>query len=456
MSAKKLIIAVAIVAVAGGGIAANVWWKESPAPEVQVEAVTRRDLTATVSGSGAIRPAREVDISSNVMGRVTRLAVEEGAIVRAGDFLLEVDPQRLQSTVDQMEASLESAKTQVRLAQDNLEYAQQILDRREGLYQQDLLSRELYDQAVQEVQRAERTHEVRKQDVARIEAQLAQSRYDLTQVIIEAPMDGIITKLNIEQGENVVTGTMNNAGTVLLTIADLSTVEAEIEVDETDIVFVEVGQASTVRIDAFPDDEFEAIVTEVGKSPIGNTGLGSAGNQAINFKVVVRLTQSVSGARPGLSGTADIVTATRRQVPAVPIQALILREVRIDKNGEIIREDDLFVGFDDFSSEATTAADSASGDAQTANGPARGAAHGGDEGETVEMEGAYVLRDGRAVFVPIKIGIAGERYFEVLDGADEGDEIIIGPFEVIRTLVDGEPVQKERDDDDRRSRSRSR
>ena len=436
MSAKKIIIAIAIVAVAGGGIAANVWWKESPAAEVQVEAVTRRDLTATVSGSGAIRPAREVDISSNVMGRVTRLAVEEGEIVRVGNFLLEIDPQRLQSTVDQMGASLESAKTQVRLADQDLEYAQQVLDRREGLYRQDLLSRELYDQALQDVLRAERTQEVRKQDVARIEAQLAQSRYDLTQVTINAPMDGIITKLNIEAGENVVTGTMNNAGTVLLTIADLSTVEAEIEVDETDIVFVEVGQPSTVRIDAFPDQEFEAIVTEVGKSPIGSTGLGSAGNQAINFKVVVRLTQSVSGARPGLSGTADIVTATRQQVLAVPIQALILREVRIDKNGEIIREDDLFMGF-----------------GPEANGPAGGTSHDRDEGETVEMEGAYVLRDARAVFVPIKIGIAGERYFEVLDGAGEDDEIITGPFEVIRTLVDGEPVQRESDDGSPFSRS---
>ena len=285
--------------------------------------------------------------------------------------------------------------------------------------------------------RAERTQEVRKQDVApRIEAQLAQSRYDLTQVTIDAPMDGIITKLNIETGENVVTGTMNNAGTVLLTIADLSTVEAEIEVDETDIVFAEVGQPSTVRIDAFPDQEFEAIVTEVGKSPIGSTGLGSAGNQAINFKVVVRLTRSVGGARPGLSGTADIVTATRQQVLAVPIQALILREVRIDKNAEIIREDDLFMGF-----------------GPEANGPAGGTSHDRDEGETVEMEGAYVLRDGRAVFVPIKIGIAGERYFEVLDGAGEDDEIITGPFEVIRTPVDGEPVQRESDDGSPFSRS---
>ena len=426
MSVKKILIGLAVVIVAGGGIAANIWWREPVAPEVEVEAVNLRDLTAVVTGSGAIRPAREVDISSNVMGRVTRLAVEEGEIVRAGDFLLEVDPQRIRSQVDQMEANLESAKTNVRLAQENLEYAQEVLDRREGLFRQDLLSRELYDQAVQDVQRSRRNLEMRQQDVTRIEAQLDQVNYDLSQVIIEAPMDGIITKLNIEEGENVVTGTMNNAGTVLLTIADLSVVEAEIEVDETDIVHVEVGQPATVRIDAFPDEDFEAVVTEVGKSPINRSGLGSSGNQAINFKVVVRLTETVSGARPGLSGTADIVTATRTNVPAVPIQALILREVEVDEKGEIVRNWELWDPL-----------------AATTNGPASDSS--GDT-ERVEKEGAFVLRDGRAVFVPIDIGIAGERQFEVLQGVEEGEQIIIGPFETIRTLVDGEPVRVKDDD----------
>lgn len=414
MSFKKIIIGVAILAVAGAGIAANIWWKEPDAPEVQVEAAAKRDLTATVQGSGAIRPAREVDISSNVMGRVTRLAVEEGDEVRAGEFLLEVDPQRLQSAVDQIEASRQSAETQVTLAQQDLEYAQDVLDRREGLYQQDLLSRELYDEAMQNVRRAERTLETRQQEVLRIDAQLEQSRYDLTQVLFNAPMDGIITKLNIDEGENVVTGTMNNPGTVLLTIADLSIVELEIEVDETDIVHVELGQKATVRIDAFPDAEFAAEVIEVGKSPISE-----ATNQAINFKVVVRLTETVPGARPGLSGTADIVTGTRQQALSVPIQALILREVRLDNEGEIIREADLD-GLDDLGNPTAPLEP--------------------EEGETMEMEGAFVVRDGRALFTPIEIGIAGERHFEVIEGVQGGDEIIVGPFDVIRTLIDGERV----------------
>lgn len=408
MPLKKILIGLVIVGVAGAGIAANIWWKEPDAPEVQVEAAATRDLTATVQGSGAIRPAREVDISSNVMGRVTRLAVEEGDEVTNGDFLLQVDPQRLESAVAQMEASLESAETQSNLAQQDLEYAREVLDRREGLYQQDLLSRELYDEALQNVTRAERNLEMRDQEIRRIEAQLAQSRYDLTQVVFNSPMDGIITKLNIDEGENVVTGTMNNPGTVLLTIADLSIVELEIEVDETDIVHVELGQTAKVRIDAFPDVEFAAVVSEVGKSPIS-----TATNQAINFKVVVRLTETVPGARPGLSGTADIITATREQALSVPIQALILREVQVDDKGDIIREADL----DDPAAPLEQ-----------------------EEGETTEMEGAFVVRDGRALFTPIDIGIAGERHFEVIEGVQAGDEIIIGPFDVIRTLIDGERV----------------
>jgi HlyD family secretion protein len=263
---------------------------------------------------------------------------------------------------------------------------------------------------------------MRDQDVVRLQAQLAQSRYDLTQVTIDAPMAGIVTKLNIEEGENVVTGTMNNAGTVLLTIADLSVVEAEIQVDETDVVHVEVGQPATVRIDAFPDDGFQAVVTEVGKSPIGSgSAAATAGNQAINFKVVVRLTETVPGARPGLSATADIVTATRQKALAVPIQALILREVQVDEKGAII-------GGEDPLARADAAALPATDDAG---------------GERVEMEGAFVVRDGRALFLPIEIGIAGERHFEVLEGVKEGDLIITGPFEVIRTLLDGERVKVE-------------
>lgn len=440
MSMKKIVIGLAIVGVAGAGVAANLWWRQPEAPEVQVEKVALRDLEASVSGSGAIRPAREVDISSNVMGRVTRMEVQEGEEVERGRFLLEVDPQRLRSQVDQMGASLESARTQLQQTRQTLEYLRGVLDRREGEWRQGLIPRERYEAALQDVQQAERTVEMRRADIARLEAQLEQARYDLTQVIIESPIDGIVTRLNIEEGENVVTGTMNNPGTVLLTIADLSVIEAEIEVDETDVVHVEVGQPATVRVDAFPDRHYRAVVTEVGKSPIQATA--TAGNQAINFKVVVRITEDVPGARPGLSCTADIITATREQVPSVPIQALILREVEV-QDGKIVRDRE---GWN------TPAGDSAG---EGVAGPVATAVPEGlydpadvDEEGNVELEGAFVLRDRRAVFMPIDIGIAGERHFEVVAGVEPGDRIIIGPFDVIRTLRDGDRVEERGDSGD--------
>jgi HlyD family secretion protein len=450
---KKILIGIAVIAVAGAGIAGNLWWKEPAAPEVVVEAVEKRDLTAKVSGSGAIRPAREVDISSQVMGRTTRLDVVEGQIVSRGDFLIEIDPQRLTSQVDQMKANLESARTQVRLAEEDLAFARQQLDRREGLYQQELISYELYEQALQATQRAERTLETRRIDVTRLEAALAQAEYDLSQVVIRSPIDGIITRLNIEEGETVMTGTMNNPGTVLMTIADLSVIEAEIEVDETDIVNVEMGQEAIVTIDAFPDIEYPALVTEVGKSPIN--AQAAATGQAINFKVVVRLNDTVPGARPGLSCTADIVTAQRSQVLAVPIQALILREVELDENGEVVREweDWLDTGAGGVDAadgtSATPAAPATPASADVAAGaPENGTTSSQAENETVELEGAFVLRDGRAIFIPIEIGIAGERHFEVLKGIEAGDKIITGPFDIIRTLLDGDRVrERDRDSD---------
>lgn len=409
---RKVVIALVVVLVVAAGIWANM--NRAPdATEVQTQAVERRDLRALVTGSGQIRPAREVDISSNVMGQIVELAVEEGDVVQAGDFLLRIDPVRYRSEVDQVEASIAVAETTLQLAQENLAYARDVLDRREGLYRQDLLAEEAYLDAVQTVAREERTVRMREQELQRLQAQLAASRHQLSQVSFSSPIAGVITKLNIEEGETAITGTMNNPGTVLLTIADLSVVEAEIEIDETDIVDVEVGQAAEVRIDAFRDRVFAAEVIEVGKSPIA----AQATSQAINFKVVVRVLETVPGARPGLSCTADLVTATRDSTIAVPIQSLILREVRLDDNGEIVEQDPI--------AEMIAAAEG----------------RGDADAELQELEGAFVVENGQALFRPIEIGIAGERYFEVLSGLTEGQVVVTGPFDVIRSLQTGDPVE---------------
>ncbi len=416
MSMKKIVVALAIVAVVALGVFANINRKPA-AIEIDVEKVKRRDLTAIVSGSGRIRAAKDVDISANVMGRITDLRVVEGQEVDVDDMLLQIDPVALQSAVNQVEASIESAKIQLRAAEENHEFASRELDRQEGLFQQDLTSKAALDQARQAARREERNVEMRAQDIARLEAQIVQSRHSLSNVTIRSPIAGIITQLNVEQGENVVTGTMNNAGTVLLRIADLSVVEAEIEIDETDIVSVELGQAAEVRIDAFPDVTFDAQVVEVGKSPIGGVSAQAASGQAINFKVVVRVVENVPGARPGLSCTADITTKERAQAIAVPIQALMLRELEFDEDGNIIKRDPI---------EELLAAARETDE---------------DDNSTREVEGAFVLRDGEAVFVPVEIGIAGERHFEALEGFAEGDDLITGPFDVLRTLQDGEQVK---------------
>lgn len=417
---KKVLLALVIV----GVVAAGVWANMNRAPsavEVQLEPVERRDLRAIVTGSGKIRPAREVDISSNVMGEITELAVEEGQIVEVGDFLLRIDPVRYRTEVEQVEASMAVAETNLQLAQENLVYAQDVLDRREGLYRQDLLAKETYLEAVQTVARERRTVRMREQELQRLSAQLAASQHQLSMVSFSSPLAGVITKLNVEQGETAITGTMNNPGTVLLTIADLSVVEAEIEIDETDIVHVEVGQPAEVRIDAFSDRVFTAEVVEVGKSPITT----QSSTQAINFKVVLRVLETVPGARPGLSCTADIVTATREDAVAVPIQSLILREVRIAEDGTLIEQDPM---------EALIAA---------AEG--RSAA---PEGELQELEGAFIMQEGKALFRPIEVGIAGERHFEVLSGLQEGEQVVVGPFDVIRNLQSGATVERRSRPDD--------
>jgi HlyD family secretion protein len=412
---KKIAIAAVFLSVVGAGMYANMN-RTTAALRVQTQDVKRRELLAKVTGSGQIRPFKEIDISSNVMGRIVELAVQEGEEVHVGQFLLRIDPVRYVSAVEQVEASIASAKTSVDLAEQNLQYARDVLDRRQGLYEQDLLAEEAFLDALQTVRQEERSVQLRQGDLTRLRAQLKQSEHDLAQVLFTSPLDGVITKLNIEEGETAITGTMNNPGTVLLTIADLSFVEAEIEIDETDVVDVVVGQSAEVRIDAFPDEVFSAEVIEVGRSPI-NSSLGTT--QAVNFKVVVRVIENVPGARPGLSCTADVLTATRPDVIAVPIQALILRQVELDEDGNIVQRDplaDLLAGV-----EGTLKVDA---------------------DDLQEMEGAFILRDGVALFVPIEIGIAGERHFEVLSGIEEGDEVVTGPFDVIRSLTSGDRIEK--------------
>jgi len=432
------VIVVALAAAGGGGY----YFLNKPTTlTVRTETVRTRDLEAAVSASGKIQPKRQVNISANTMGKVTRLAVEEGQRVKAGQFLLEIDPRSLAGQMQRGEAGVAAAqsgllqaRTVVEQSRATLELARQQLTRTEELWKEGLTTRENLEKAQNDVkvrlaELASREQEIRTRDeqIKQEQANLATTKYNLSQIIINSPMDGIVTRRNIEEGETAVVGTMNNAGTVLLTIADMSVIEAEVEVDETDIPTVSLGQEAKVTIDAAPDKVFRGTVTEIGNSPIQAT-TGTTGQKATNFKVVITITDSVPDVRPGFTCTAEIVTSRRANAVAVPIQSMTVREMLFDASGAIIHEPPPV--------RKRQAPGAAVEPAATAPEPPSGQVR-------KETEGVFRLQDGRAVFTPVAVGIAGERYFEVVSGLKAGDAVVTGPFASVRQLADGELVQVE-------------
>ena len=433
---KKIVIGVVILLVLGAIGYANFRFKRVEGLAVTTEAVKKRHLEAIVSASGKIQPKRDVNISADTMGRVTDLAVNEGDRVAKGQFLLQIDPRNLRTAVQRTEASLAAARSQVELLRVSIEssrvalkQAEDNLNRQQNLWKGGLTTRET-------LERSESDLKLRQADLRSQEQQLktqqmrmesesataASARFDLSKVRIESPITGIVTRRNIEEGETVVIGTMNNAGTVLLTIADMSVIQAEVEVDETDLPTVKLGQPAKVTIDAMPGETFPGKVTEIGNSPIQVSG-GSASTQATNFKVVVTLDKEINEVRPGFTCTAEITTAVRDSVLAVPIQATTVREVIVDDKGSIIRPPEN-------ETQRRRPSASTAKDAELKPGQTR-----------KELEGVFVAQANKAVFVPLKTGIAGEKYFEVLSGLKEGDAVITGPFASVRSLAEGAAVK---------------
>jgi HlyD family secretion protein len=445
MNRKKLIIGLVVVVAFAAIAYANLGLQRSTAPEVTTEEIRERDLEAIVSASGAIEPKSTVDISAETMGKVVNLAVVEGERVSAGQFLLQIDPRNLETQVRNREASLASARSRLEQTKAQIEnnrlalqQAQDNLRRQEELWNAELIPREQYERAINDEKMRQTDLAVTQQSmltqgeqIHQEEANLESAQHDLTRVRVVSPIDGIVTRQNIEVGETAVVGTMNNAGSVLLTIADLSVINAEIEVDETDIPYVQLGQPAEITIDALPDLTFPGTVTEVGNSPIQTGG----GSQSTNFKVVITIDGEVPGVRPGFTCTAVITTATREQVVAVPIQAVTIREMIVDADGNIVRDDP-----DERRPTARTARRTITEDDL-------------EPGQTLEeLEGVFVARDGRAVFVPIDIGIAGESYFEVLEGLALEDRVITGPFASVREIRDGDEVDASDESDEESDR----
>ena len=442
MFRRKWVWVVVALLVAGGVAAFVSSRRQDRGITVSAETIQRRDLEAIVSASGKIEPQKTVNISAQSMGRVTRLGVNEGERVKAGQFLLQIDAVIAEAAVRRDEAALAGARTaleqsraSLQSARANLDLARQALKRQQELNQSGLTTREALERAQAEVEMRESDLAAREQEIKNRETQARQqeaglqsSRHSLSQVRFEAPFDGIVTRRNIEEGENVVVGTMNNAGTVLLTVADMSVIEAEIEVDETDIPFVQLGQPAKVTIDAIPDKTFAGRVTEIGNSPIQQaSAAGSTARTATNFKVTVTIDGQIPDVRPGFTCTAEITTATRAKAVSVPIQALTVRELLYDEKGNVIHETRPPKPRWQFGPQAATPVSAATPELQP-----------GQRRE--ETEGVFVIRDGKATFTKVTLGIAGERYLEVLSGLQEGDRVITGPFESVRGMYEGDTV----------------
>jgi HlyD family secretion protein len=417
---KRMKIGIALTAVIAvvsvSAVAANK--RGSSGVIVRVEAVAKRDLVATVNASGWIRPHRRVDVQADVMGRIIELNVKEGQRVTRGQVLLRIDPAQSEAAYARAQAAVNEALAREAQTKANLLQAERAFERLRqlGTSDQNLVSR-------QQLEEAETQALVQRQlltgagfGVAQARSALDETRDRLSKTVIRAPMDGVITRLNVEEGSTAIIGTMNNPGSLLLTIADLSSMEAVVRVDETDMPNIQVGDSATISIDALPRQTFTGRVTEIGfssvRSPLQSTTNPMQGGMAIDYEIVITLENPPATLRSDLSVSADIVTAQRHQALSVPIIALTVRE---RKASEALPNED----------------------------PAAAAAARAIAGDTamVDQEGVFVVRDGKAVFVPVTVGIAGKGYFEVLTGLSEQDSVVAGPYDAIRSLEDSKPVR---------------
>ena len=417
---------------------------------VQTGKVVREDLTSNVTASGEIKPKVYVNIGANAMGKITHLYVKEGDVVKRGQVLATLDSIQSAADVAAMESTLNASKTDAiasqaavntaaaDLNQMQAEYERAKLDfeRSKGLYDNQLIAKADYDTKKAAFGTATAQVEQAKAKLAQAKANLDSAQVHIKQNVAtlrrvsdvlskteyQAPFDGVITNLPVREGETVVMGIQNAPGSTLMTIADTSVITAEVKVDESDIVNVQLGQPAEVSIDAMPKQKFKGIVSEIGRNAVlRSTGVSTAqttssGQEAKDFKVVVALQDPPPNLLPGLSATARITTAKRGGVLAIPIQALTIRErgdLNPDKNDK-----------------------NKKGSVQAA------APAGANAKDKEELQGVFVLRNKKdAVFVPVTTGISGTTDIEVTNSLKEGDEIVTGSYKVLRTLRNGASVK---------------
>ena len=366
---------------------------------VQIAKVGRQNIQAKVSANGKVQAVTKADISANLIGQVTRLAVKEGDEVTKGQFLLEIDPRSAQASTNALQAAMQAAKSDLASATANLAQAKSDFERAKVNREAGIIATADFERARTAFETAKAAEESFRLRMEQARSTMAQASVGLGYATLRAPMDGVVTARRIELGETAVPGIQNQAGTVLVTVSDMSKVEAEMEVDEASIPTVKLGQKAQVRIDAYPNQTYDGEVTEVGGSPI----LKASANEAIKFKVKVWIKNPPLTIKPGLSAQADIYTGSRDQVIAIPIQSLVTREIKA-KPGETLKP-----------------------------------------GAPRDEEGVWTLdKDNKVKFLPVTTGLLGDLDVEILSGLKGDETVVIGPFRVLRDLKGGELVHEDK------------
>jgi HlyD family secretion protein len=394
---KKPLIVLGVLLVVAVVVVANMQSKREKTVKVTIDKVQKRDLTSVISASGEVKPKKNINISAQVPGRIIKIGVVEGQEVKAGDFLLKLDSTQYEAIADRDQNFIRAANADLIQAGARLQREKTSLARQKKLFADDLISQDTLEAAQAQYDVSDAQVNAIQFQIKQAEASLKSTLDNLSKTTYNSPIDGIITSLRVEEGEVAIIGTMNNPGTVLLTIADLSVMEVEVEVDETDVVGVALDQKARVRVDAFPATVFDGKVTEIGSSALQQSTSGLSTQESKDFKVVVTLENPSEKLKPGLSASADIVVAEKTQVLSVPISSLVLRD------------------------KPEAAQDAAA----------------------KEEEGVFVVEASRTKFVPVGKGITGGMMIEITSGLTEGQELVTGPYASLRELKDGTLVKAE-------------
>jgi HlyD family secretion protein len=419
---KKILGAVVGIVVIGAIVGFSVNRENRKKTTVQTGKVERKNLVQVVTASGEVRPKRYVNVGANVSGRLVEINVKEGDRVIKGQVLARVESERYQAVQRQSEAGVAAARADLVRAEADLAISKLAFERYARMRDQRLVSEQDYDQAEADFKMKTANVEAARRRVAQLQAALDSTRDDLIKTTVISPMDGQVTNLPKEAGEMVI-GAMSFSPTTIMTVADLSVMECEVMVDETDFRNLKLGQEAKIKVDALEGLELKGEVTEIGASALvrgsgsqstAQTTLGAnTGNQPKDFKVTITIKDPPANLRPGLNATADITTAKRDKVLAVPVQAVVVREV--NKEGKVVDPD----------------AGAGGGTERQGNTVTQVSREKGEE-----KDGVFVVEGEKAVFKPVKTGIMGETDIEITKGITEGQEIVTGSYRTLRNLKD--------------------